>query len=635
MCGFVVMLHHDAERPVTADTLRPATAALVHRGPDDEGIWTDGPLGMGFRRLAILDLSAAGHQPMHSADGRYTIVFNGEVYNFVELRRELEAAGDTFVSDSDTEVVLAAFRRWGHNCFARFNGMWALCIWDRTERTLTASRDRFGIKPLYIGRRNDRWLLGSELQALTSIDPQPPRLCAVHAADFLDHGLLDHDDTTVLQGFWRVPPGHVATLRPGDSAETLHTYYSLADASDPDRTARIAADPDGREARALIDEFRATFVDAVRLRLRADVPVGTCLSGGLDSGGIVCATAEVAAEARGQNSRHAFSAMMAEFDESEYIQAVIAQTGVRLTSVRLDEATLLQGAELLLQRHDEPVHSLTPLAGMLVFQAAQEHGVTVLLNGQGADELLAGYPSYVPYYVRAIARELGVIEAFSQWRAEGIRGADALSVLRQFGGRRADRAWRRLKASRQGQSLLASDLQSAVRGERWMDRNSLTSGLQSCLDRSVTSFPLPLYLRIEDRNAMAYSREARLPYLDPRVVQLSRTAPACMKRRAGLNKWLQREAFVGLLPEVVRTRRDKMGFPVPGGRWLRGPLRPLLLDTVARGRLQQRGIYDVDAVIAQRDRFLASDSLTPPGDLYRVFLYEAWARRHVDRRVER
>ena len=629
MCGFVVLLYQDPNRVVDQECLREATNALWHRGPDDEGLWAGGPVGMGFRRLSILDLSAAGHQPMHSADGRYTIVFNGEVYNFVELRAELEAAGASFRSNTDTEVILAAWQRWGPDCFARFNGMWAMCIWDNADKTLVASRDRFGIKPLYFGRRNDQWLLGSELSALRHLDPKPPKPCLVHTVDFLDHEFLDHDNGTMLQGWSRIPPGHFITLRPGDSDEKSTAYYKLSEVGDPDWGARISADPEGPQGRRLIDEFRAAVIDAVRLRLRADVPVGTCLSGGLDSGGIVCATAEVAGEARANNARHAFSAIMQEFDESLYIDAVIAQTGVQLTRARLDEASLIEGAELLLRRQDEPVHSLAPLAGHLVFKAAHAQGVTVLLNGQGADELLAGYGQTVPYYVRSVAREIGALEALRQWQAEGITGGNAISILRQFSGSAANTAWHRLRM-RTKPSMLVASVQADVRGRSWIDKNGPVNGVQAMLDRSVLNYPLPLFLRVEDRNAMAHSREARLPYLDPNVVRLSRTAPALFKRRFGLNKWLQRAAFKGLLPDVVCNRRDKMGFPVPAGRWLRGPLRPLLLDTLAPQRLSDRGIYDVPTVIARRDRFLDSESLLPPADLYRIFLYEAWARRHVD-----
>ncbi len=630
MCGFVVMLHHDRQRPVQAGALQAATDALLHRGPDDEGIWTDGPIGMGFRRLAILDLSAAGHQPMHSPDGRYTIVFNGEVYNFVELRAQLEALGERFVSDSDTEVILAAWRTWGHGCFARFNGMWALCIWDREQGTLTASRDRFGIKPLYIARRADRWLLGSELTALRHLDPEPREPCIVHAIDFIDHQLLDHDDDTTLRGWRRVPSGTTITLRPGDAVEATTRYYALQEAGDPDRTARILGDPRGPAARALIDDYRQALVDAVRLRLRADVPVGTCLSGGLDSGGVVCATAVVASESRSGNARHAFSAMMKEFDESPYINAVIAQTGTTLTAARLDDDTLIEGAETLLRHQDEPVHSLAALAGHLVFAAAHREGVTVLLNGQGADETLAGYPSFVPYYIRALAGEVGPREAMRQWRAEGVNKRHAVTVARQAGGRMAAAALGRYRAMRTPSSLIARDLRHALNRRLWLNRSPAVNGLHHALEVATLNTPLPLFLRVEDRNAMAHSREARLPYLDPHVVRVARTAPAGMLRRDGLNKWIQREAFAGLLPEVVRTRRDKMGFPVPAGKWLRGALRPLLMDTLNRDRLRARGIYEVDEVISRRDAFLSSGSLLPPEELYRVFLYEAWARRHVD-----
>ncbi len=607
---------------------------MTHRGPDDEGTFADGPLGFGFRRLSILDISPAGHQPMSSADGRHTIVFNGEVYNFLELREELMAGGETFRTDGDTEVILAAYRRWGAGCFERFNGMWGLCIWDRDTGTLVASRDRFGIKPLYLGRRADRWLLGSELAALRTLDPQPPRIHRARAVDYLDMGLLDHTDDSALAGWKRLRPGHVLTLKPGDQQGREEAFYRLEDAGDSERRARVLADPDGAEGRRLIEEFHDAFLDSVRLRLRADVPVGTCLSGGLDSTGIVAASARVAGEARSGNARHAFSAITPEFDESRWIQAIVDATGVSLTRAVLDDTTLAHAVEGMLTRQDEPVHSLTPLAGYQVFKAANEAGVTVLLNGQGADELLAGYESYVAGFIVSILSEHGALAAMKQWRREGVNLRDARAVLRSLAGPIGDAVASRLRArGLVSGGLVDAGVRADVLDQTWLARADVPRSLEPALIDSVTNFPLPLYLRIEDRNAMAWSREARLPFLDPKLVALARTAPAILKRRDGYNKWMQREAFRNLLPEVVRSRREKMGFPVPAGRWLRGPLRDLLLDTLSPDRLRQRGLYDVPRLIATRDAFLASDSLLAPADMYRAFLFEAWARRHVDRPV--
>ena len=629
MCGFVAMLLDDAGAQVDELVLHRATDALLHRGPDDEGHYSEGPIGLGFRRLAILDLSPAGHQPMHSACGRYVIVFNGEIYNFIELRSELESYGDTFRSGSDTEVILAAFARWGAGCFARFNGMWALCIWDREDRVLTASRDRFGIKPLYIAHRGDRWLLGSELPALGKLDPLPRIPHLAQATDYLLHGFIDHDEQSAIEGYKRVKPGTFLTLRPGARSPTEGRYYRLEEQQDRDRTRRILADPSGRETDRIAEELRDAIIDAVRLRLRADVPVGTCLSGGLDSASIVCATAHVAEESRSGNARHAFSAMMKQFDERPYIDAVTQQTGVKLTKADVSDASIAETAEQVLRFHDEPVHTLTPIAGSLVFKAALEQGVTVLLNGQGADELLAGYGGFVPSYLHSLVHERGPLEALRQWRKEGFRRGDAVALARQLAGRAGAEISGFLRGQRDG-GLVAPEVLGGVAGRLWLDRRPAAIGLDEALDESLLGYPLPLFLRVEDRNAMSRSREARLPYLDPAVVRLCRTAPASLKRRGGYNKWLQRRALRGVIPEIVRMRKDKMGFPAPYGTWMRGPLRELVLDTLSPERLKARGIYDVNAVIAARDEVLASTSVGTRHDLMRVFLYEGWARRHVD-----
>jgi asparagine synthase (glutamine-hydrolysing) len=631
MCGFVSILHDDPQRPVDPVQLRAATDALEHRGPDDEGFYDDGPLGMGFRRLAILDLSPAGHQPMHSACGRYVITFNGEIYNFIELRSELESAGHTFGTESDTEVILAAFRHWGTGCFARFNGMWALCIWDKQERLLTFSRDRFGIKPLYIAHRQDRWLLGSELPALRHLDPLPRLPDLLQATDYLIHGFTDHDNNTAIEGYQRVPPATFGTLKAGARQPTYQPFYNLDAEHDEARTQRIISDTTGRETSALAEELRDAIVDAVKLRMRSDVPVGTCLSGGLDSGSIVCATAQVAEEARSSNARHAFSAMMPQFDETIYINAVMQQTGVKLTKADLTAASVRETAEQVLTFHDEPIHTLTPIAGSLVFKAAREQGVTVLLNGQGADELLAGYGSYVSAFLHTTVHQQGPLDAVRQWRHEGVRRGDAFTLARQLAGGPGAAISKVLRGFRgQRQSLVAAEVVAGTKGRLWTDRKRISIGLNEALDESITGYPLPLYLRVEDRNAMSWSREARLPYLDPRIVRLCRTAPASLKRRDGLNKWLQREALKGVIPELVRTRRDKMGFPAPHGTWMRGPLRDLVMDVLSEERLRMRGIYNVRAVVDARDQLMASDSIAAPPAIMRAFLYEGWARRHLD-----
>lgn len=631
MCGFVGMMWRDASREADAAQLRPALDAIAHRGPDGESVWQRGPVALGHRRLSILDTTDAGLQPMVSATGDLVIAFNGEIYNFLELRAELEADGAAFRTETDTEVILEAWARWGADCLPRLNGMWAFALVDRRAGELVLCRDRFGIKPLYVGERGDRWLFGSELQSVRRLTDESPQLDERLAVDFLRSALLDHEEDAMVRGWRRLPPGTLLRLpldgRPGRSAR----FFDFRDVGDRALRDRLEREGDHRAERELVDRLRAAFEDAVRLRLRADVPLGTCLSGGLDSTGIVCAAAAAQGGARAQHARHAFSVVTDAFDETRYIDAVVDATGVQLSRARVDPNTIASRVERMFEAQDEPPHSLTALAGYLVFEAAHEAGVTVLLNGQGADELLAGYGGHrAPWAASTLrARRAGLRQ---QLAAEGLGRAALLDVARALSTIVDDRTaqiahLRRLRARR---GLLSTRAEAAapprpVYEPPWREPDPL----RGALAQSVMFYPLPVFLRVEDRNSMAHGREARLPFLDPAFAEVARTLPTSMLRRDGLNKWAQREAFRGLLPEVVRARPDKMGFPVPAAQWIRGPLRELWLDRLSERRLRARGLYRVPETIRARDAVLRGDALVPPGDVYRIFLLEAWAAAHL------
>jgi len=642
MCGFVGVLYSDATRNAERSDVQRATDRLVHRGPDDEGYFCAGPLALGFRRLSILDMSAAGHQPMVTEDGDYALVFNGEIYNFIELRDDLRARGHAFRTQTDTEVILAAYREWGLACFERFNGMWSMLLWDARRRHLLASRDRFGIKPLYVAALDDRWIFASELQAVLSYSGASRALDLTTLVDFVDYGFTDHNQETFVQGVRRFPAGHAGLYKPttGGAARAswpmTMRYYGLDGAIDHDRRARILADPTGREEARLVEEFRAALVDAVQLRMRSDVPVGTCLSGGVDSGGITCATAAVALKERAQSCRYAFTALFEEYDETAQIRAVVEHTGVSWFAPPMDDDAVRRVTETFFRAHDEPVHSLSPFAGYLVFEAAAREHVVVLLNGQGADELLAGYSSYIDEYIVDSGVESGpraMARAFTSEARAGTLGVRNLAF--RTATRLAARTMPGLALAVRKRSSARSFIRGSVR--RALARPSVDQSpisvrsLDDALLTSISASPLPLYLRLEDRNSMAHSTEARLPFLDPRVVELALTAPAGMKRRDGYNKYLERRAFEGLLPDVVRLHRPKLGFPVPHGRWLRGPMREFFLDILSESSLRARGVYDVDGILARRDAMLSGSGAEVDPILVRLMAFEACARTHYDR----
>ena len=382
MCGLVATISFDG-RPAEPRVLQRASDSIAHRGPDDSGLATYGPVGFGFRRLAILDLSPAGHQPMETPDGRLSIVFNGEIYNYIELKRELEQFGRTFRSGSDTEVLLQAYDQWGTDCVSRFNGMWAFVIYDRARRRIFASRDRFGVKPLYRWTDGKRLILASEIKAIVASGWYQPSVNWTTAARFLCRGHLDADTQTFYEGVDQLAPG--CTLEVDlDGRTSERAFWSLEQIADP-----VPDDPVAR--------FRELFEDSIRLRMRSDVPVGVCLSGGIDSNAIISMMAKL----RGGTTTYplqAFSYIPEEFSEAKYIHESIERTGATLNELEISPERLWELLPTAIWHYDEPVHSPTALIGFELMRLAKSKGVTVVLNGQGADEVNAGYHNYFRSY---------------------------------------------------------------------------------------------------------------------------------------------------------------------------------------------------------------------------------------------
>lgn len=611
MCGIVAVLDPARNAVRYEARLRRAMDSIAHRGPDGEGFFVDGELAFGFRRLSILDPSELGTQPMTSHDGRFVTLYNGEVYNFLELRRELRAAGAVFRGDSDTEVVVESLARLGpEQALARWNGMWALLAFDREARALYACRDPFAIKPLYRARLGDALAFASEIKALAALGCELGELDALRATRFVEAGELDADHRTLFTRVERLEPGVLYRF-------DAHGKQSTARPHEGDSIEVPPCPSDGSGDRAFVEAFGETFVDAVRIRLRSDVPLGTSLSGGLDSTAVAGATARIVSGERISPARHAFTALFEQYDERRYIEPLVREQGIAWHVTGAAEPGFPELASRFFAVHDEPVHSLGPLAGFLVMRLAHQHGVRVLLNGQGSDELLAGYPSSAGPFLRSIRRQEGWLFALREAAAER-------AALGEVVRRRSRLALGSLRSRGQPAGLLSPDF--AVR-RPW---RTPAPDLASYLRLNQQQSPLPLYLRIEDANSSAFSLEARLPFLDPRVVALARAAPARLLRRRGRNKFLLRSILPGLVPRVVYERRDKLGFPVPHGPWLRGPLRSLLLDTLAAERVRERGWYDAPAIAARLEAFLRSDGLDVPPALLRVFLLERFARDRFD-----
>jgi len=614
MCGIAGLVYNDGSQAAAQAAVRRMIKSQRHRGPDGEGFYDTVGASLGHCRLAIIELSDAGHQPMADPEGRFWITFNGEIYNYIELAEELRALGYRFRGHSDTEVLLAAYCQWGESCVKRLRGMFAFAIWDEKEQCLFAARDRLGIKPFHYWTDGKlHFAFASEIKALLEFLPER-RANLRLAREFLAWNLLDHDATeTMLVGIRRLPPAHVLTWSPGAEIKLLRYWHlEVSEELDTPPTQRMS----------LVEEFRRRFEESVSLHLRSDVSVGSCLSGGLDSSSIVCA---VDAELKRQgiwrkNWQHTFSACFEEprLDERPYISAVVDATGCQSHLVFPSGERLREELDTWLWYQEEPVGASNTYAQYCVARLAREHGIKVLLDGQGADEQLAGYRKFILVYLRQLIKE----RRYTQAVREAIAFFSSPEILRT--SRLVD-GYRYLFSS-------TSEVDQLWPGSSKPDRPatlSLGYSLGQRLGSDLMQFSLPVLLRYEDRNTMAFGVESRVPFVDHVFVEWLATLPADMRLAGGWTKRILREALIDLLPERVRTRKSKLGFSTPQSEWLAGPLTSWLRQTVA-APCHLAEVVDLKGVrqlVARRD---AGDrSLSLENMLFRLAIYESWARQFL------
>ena len=605
MCGIAGIVETGGGA-ADAALIERMSALIAHRGPDASGTAIEGPVGLAHRRLAIIDLSEEGRQPMTSGDGASTIVFNGEVFNYLELRDELREEGYTFRTGTDTEVVLAAYAAWGRGCLARLNGMFAFAIHDRRRDEVFLARDRLGVKPLYYALAGDRILFASECKALLA-DPAVGRTpCEPGLAAFLAWGVQDHSPLTMFEGVLQLPPGHWMAVGE-DGVEGPVRWWDLA--VNPEISSPPALDDDAPAH--LLD----LLTDAVRLRLRSDVPVGTCLSGGIDSSTIVALIARLLEtehpDSIGERQR-TFSAVYGDrrFDERAFMEVAAGSAGVADAYVEPSPDRLSADLLDLVWAQDEPFGSLSIYAQYCVMRLAAE-SVTVVLDGQGADEQLAGYIAYQGTYMSTLAR---------RGRLGRLVG-EALGTLRHhrgfFGG-----AARQLVVRRGRRGLLRIEAPPIHR---------YAGDLDAVLRRETVATNLPALLHYEDRNSMHFSIEARVPFLDYRVVEYLASLPLDQKVRGGVTKRVLRRAIRGIVPEAIRCRMDKMGFVTPEEVWMKRELAPFVEEVFASASFRSRPYWDADAVAADFARFRAGKA-PYSWEVFRIFVTELWLRLFFDER---
>jgi asparagine synthase (glutamine-hydrolysing) len=661
VCGIVGHLSRDGS-PVDLAAFTAALTSLRHRGPDDEGFVAidsvhrratphggadtpedvrrlraryapsaDAPaeaadLALGARRLAIQDLSAAGHQPLCNEDGSVWVVHNGEIHNFVELRRELERRGHRFNSHTDTEVVVHAYEEWGEECFHRFNGMWAVALWDARRRLLVCSRDRYGIKPLVYAETGRAFAFASEIKALLALGVVEPAANDDVVYDYLAHGFVDATADTFFRGVRSLPPGHLLRVRPGGAAAEAR-WYEVPVAS----TSRAGAE----------QRFAELFTDATSLRLVSDVPVGTCLSGGLDSSAIVCTVAELmkgGATLGGAAVQKSFSARYPDdprVDEGPYIAAVARASAAEPHDVVPSGTDLAAELDRLLWHQEEPFGSTSIYAQWCVYRLARAEGVTVTLDGQGGDEVIGGYPQQLSPFLTQLVRS----GRLRDWARE----------TRAFGGEASLGAFART-ASRAGLWSLPGAVQRPLQQAKalrrypvWLNRRAdvaprfassiATAGRRDKFAAQMLhdlTVGLPALLRYCDRNSMAHSVEARLPFLDHRLVELCMSLPPETRIENGRTKALLRDALRDRIPAEVLARRDKIGFATPESTWL----RDLIPEVLSSASFAQRGYVRPDRLGPLLQAHEHGD-VAATGALWRCVNLELWLRRFVDERPAR
>jgi asparagine synthase (glutamine-hydrolysing) len=601
MCGLCGVV--ELGRPPERSTVEGWLDDLAHRGPDGRGLFADDAGAcLGHLRLAIIDLSDAGLQPM--ADGSLQLLHNGEIYNYLELREELRGKGHRFRTETDTEVILAAYREWGERCVERLNGMWAFVIWNGDRRTLFASRDRLGVKPFYYRRDGGRFAFASEPWLLRRGGAN------LHAVrDYLEQGYLDQDEETFFDGVVRLPPAHSLTF--GPDGLRLQRYWQLEPRDPP-------ADP--------VAAVRETFLDAVRLQLRSDVPVGTCLSGGIDSSAIA-----VGVRHHGHERQKTVTAYFedAGFDERPYAQAVVDRTGAEAHWVSFTPSELVDDLPAIVQAQGEPFGSTSICASWYVMREAKRAGLTVMLDGQGGDELFGGYRAFFGYRLADLLRGGRLGEATAELRAFAAVNGPRWAAVALVGPHVPERVRLAARARLRGAAALAApelrqlETPAASNGSVFPDR------LRRQLQLVLTRRGLPELLRYEDRNSMAHSLEARVPLLDHRLVELAFALDGSELIRRGETKSVLRRALADLLPPAVRDRRDKLGFATPEPRFFRSALGDLAADVFASRSFRERGLVDIRAAERRLEAHRRGD-LVAGMELWRTLNLELWARRFLD-----
>lgn len=625
MCGICGIINFH-QLPPSKTKVYKMMKTLKHRGPDDEGIFFDNNVGLGFVRLSILDLSPKGHQPMVDETGRFVILHNGEVYNYIEIREELKKNGFDFHSNTDTEVILKSYIHWGEACLSKFNGMWAFAIYDLEKKELFLSRDRYGIKPLYYYLDSEKFIFASEIPAILSVLDEKPSPNYQAIFDYLVFNRTDQTEDTFFHNIKKLQHGHSMKVAGNALHVTSKNGWSKLSSN-----VFIKKWYDLKERVEISEgfksplEFRETFSSAVGLRLRSDVPVGVCLSGGLDSSSIV----SILLQDHQKFDINTFSAVYHKGqvgDESEFIQ----EFGSLIKNMHFTTPTaetLFNDLNSFVKAHGEPVPSTSPYAQFKVMELAKNH-VVVTLDGQGADEELAGYHYFFGLFFKDLLKQLKLLKLGSEILHYLLnhRSSYGLQTFLYFMLPEGMRT--KLRVNEKGYITDSFAQEFAA-------HNTIAGtiyGSKSLKDALLDHFEYKLehLLKWEDRNSMWFSLEARVPFLDYRLVEKILAMDGTLKIRKGMTKYILREATKGLLPEKIRMRRDKIGFGTPQDEWFRSPkFQVFIKELLQSSEFRSRNIIDANLALKLYDQHILG-KMNIAKEIWKWVHLELWFREFID-----
>lgn len=640
MCGIagIVNLNKGA---VDNELLLRMSRSLSHRGPDDEQFCVfdtqnarcslyrrsqkpslEGQIGFAHRRLSIIDLSSDAAQPMSDENGQIWIIHNGEIFNYLELKGELLKKGHIFRTRSDTEVILKSYLEWGEECLSRFNGMWAFVIYDLKKNVIFGSRDRFGIKPFFYHSNKNYFAFASEIKALLHLPwiHNQPFLPALK--DYLFYSRVDTSEHSFFEGIRNLEAGHSFTLKIAENCKfNIQKWWNI----------KNCIQKKGEDKRDVFEAFRDHLLESVKLRLRSDVPVGTCLSGGLDSNAIVSLANPLIKE----GFQRTFSIIQPghPFDESPYINKTINRLGVTAQKKAITGSDLKNDLLRLIRSHDEPFTSTSMYAQWKVFELAKSHGVTVTLDGQGADEILAGYPYFKMVYwaelMRSFKLQTFLREIYQEAASLPKSGLNFIMAFSGFLPHRKMISLAKMKDSQYQTTWINKKYFEKIPLPHSSLEKIFSSPLNQRLYEVFAHDGLPALLRYADRNSMAHSLESRMPFMDYRLVSFLFSLSPEFKIRNGFSKFIMRRALKDDVPGYILSRRDKVPFLTSEAQWFRGEMKEIINEVIQSDSFKSRKFIIPSKVLLLYKRHLRGkiDASRP---LWRILNLELWMREYID-----